>query len=128
MIPFYEEKLFATDTWFRTSPGGAWSKKSGEPKVRNRKIRKRSTDTPIDCLLEAVRLQLDIPKIGTLLELLQIEASSVSRIRRGKLPITANVILRIYDCTTFSMEEIRELADLPNPRAIQQPATEGIST
>ncbi len=126
VTPFYEEKLFDDGTtssmWFRTTPGGAWQKKAPDIVVKVRPPRKSMhllrTGTPIDRLLAAVQTQLAVPTRRALLERLNIDGASISRIRSGKLPVTPVFLLRIYDCTTFSIEELRDLAGLPNPRAV----------
>lgn len=124
--PFYEEKSFDAGVWFRITPGGAWAKKaSGLPvKLRSLRPRPQGTRTPIDCLLAASQAQLDLPTRKMLLDVLGVEGATISRIRSGHLRMTAALVLRVYDCTTFSIEEIRALAALPNPRFTPSDAEE----
>lgn len=113
MTAFYEEKVFDDGPWFRTHPGGAWTKKA-VPKVgRGGPFLDK---LPIDRLLNEVQFRLGIARRLVVLDLLGISSGTVSRIRSGHYPISSIIVLKIYDLTDMSIEEIRELAELPNPR------------
>lgn len=64
-----------------------------------------TTHKLLDALIRAGYARTD----AQLAELLQTDRPYISRIRRGKAAVSARLILRIYDVTNLSVEQIRSL-------------------
>lgn len=69
-------------------------------------------------LFDAIKAEKGVAHDVQLSELLGLSRAQINRYRHDREPITAALILRIYDFSGFSIERIRELAaDTATPRA-----------
>lgn len=68
------------------------------------------TKTP-NCahLLDTLLAELKIKNDARLSRRLGITASHLCKLRSGQLPMSAEVLLRIYDRTDYSIEQLRKL-------------------
>lgn len=68
-------------------------------------------------LFDAIKKEKGIQTDVELSAALGLNANQVNRYRNGRDPITASLILKIYDASGFSIERIRELAaDTATPK------------
>jgi DNA-binding transcriptional regulator YdaS (Cro superfamily) len=71
-------------------------------------------------LFEAIKSEFDLPSDAYLSRFLKVSAPSISKVRAGVAPITAEFILTVYDATGWSIEEIRGYIDGTNARKQSQ--------
>jgi plasmid maintenance system antidote protein VapI len=125
MEGFYEEKVFDGELYFRTTPGGAYRKKPVEKKFRGPKpprVKKEKPPKqpkiippkhPVDVMLNVAQVKLNLPTRASVHRKLKVTAPTVSRIRNGTARVTSDIILRFYDATGMSIEEIRKAFNVP---------------
>jgi plasmid maintenance system antidote protein VapI len=77
-------------------------------------VKKR--DLPENKLLDTIKRELDIHNDAHLARLLKAPPSAISKIRYGTSTITAEFILKVYDATGWSIEDIRSLLPYANTR------------
>jgi plasmid maintenance system antidote protein VapI len=77
-------------------------------------VRKR--DLPENKLLDTIKREMELPNDAHLARLLGVPASAISKIRYGTSAVTAEFILKVYDATQWSIEDIRSLLPYANPR------------
>lgn len=63
-------------------------------------------------LLDVMITELQLKNDAGLARFLQIYPSQISRLRSGRLPVSAGLILRIHDCTNWEIKRIKQLAGL----------------
>jgi len=66
----------------------------------------------LDMLHEVMQVKTDYE----LAIALEIERPMICRLRRRQKSLTAGVLLRMHDVTGLTIENIRDLAGIPNPR------------
>ena len=77
-------------------------------------VKKR--DLPENKLLDTIKRELELPNDAYLARLLKVPPSAISKIRYGTSTITAEFILKVYDATRWSIEDIRSLLPYANTR------------
>jgi len=65
--------------------------------------------------MDALIARCDLKNDAQLARLLRLQPGHISKLRRGNLPLTAEVILRIHDAAQIPVADVRELARLPAP-------------
>lgn len=60
-------------------------------------------------LLDKIRQQLALKNDAALACELKISACNLSKVRNGKMPVGASILVRIHDATGLSLNQIREL-------------------
>lgn len=60
-------------------------------------------------LLDALRAEFNLKNDAALARFLEVQPPVVSKIRTGRLPVSADRILQVYDATGWSIEKIRGL-------------------
>ncbi len=68
-------------------------------------------------LLDAVAQQLGAKNDAALSRLLGVAPPQLSKIRRGRLPVGATMLLRLHEMTDMSIRELRALMDDAAPEA-----------
>lgn len=68
-------------------------------------------DKFVDGLLRKCQIKND----AALCRILEIAPPRISKIRHGKIPISADLILRIHDTLALSIKEIRKLMAFDHP-------------
>lgn len=64
---------------------------------------------PRHVLLDTIREAFDLSSDGRLAVFLDTQPPTISRIRSGRNKVSAGMVLRIYDKTGWTIEEIRGL-------------------
>lgn len=63
-------------------------------------------------LLDVMIREFELKNDAALARFLQIFPAQVSKVRAGRLPVSADLILRIHDCTDWEIKRIKQLAGL----------------
>ncbi len=116
--PFYEERTFDDDPqiWFRTTPGGAFTKKvKTDKKGKPLTVKFGASKTPTDRLINTIQAELGLPTRFDTLKAIGMCGGMLSRINNNYARLTEKAILKIYHVTTLSIEDIYRIAEIPLP-------------
>jgi len=72
----------------------------------------KPAESPIDELLNRVQEILNIRTRTATIKKIGSTPATVSRIRKGELTPSADLVLRVHDLTGLSVAEIRKLGDI----------------
>lgn len=116
MGEFYEERDFDGEVYFRLVPGGAYFKK--------RTIYNKG-DPPIERILKYLKHHLGVKGTVELLDILNVSACVICRIRKGHKQISPHLFMRMHDASGLSINELRAIGGLeqvtPYARKTPQP-------
>lgn len=71
-------------------------------------------------LLDAIRDEFNLPSDAYVAKFLGVSSPTLSKLRHGINPVTAEFILAVYDATDWSIEKIRSLIPDANTRKQSQ--------
>jgi hypothetical protein len=76
----------------------------------------KTTNLPCpSSFVDLVVERLDLKNDAQLSRFLRLQPPQISKLRHGKLPLTADIILRIHEAGRISVEDIRQMARLQAP-------------